>query len=497
MAAVHPLSSFTELNLPATAPEAVLDTAVTLLDDIPGMFARLRIDGDLLSATDSGIFTGDRAFRYTDLNQQGLNAGINHLQGFVRMRRGKFLALSGGDSTDVVAHLFIFRLDSRPAEGPWGSNLIPTGRPNEIDGLVRVIALEHGLWHAGGLSLLGDVLAIPLEGNGQSRVIFLHMADPLNPTRLPMTIERPEFAKAGAAGFTRIPDGRFICLVWREDLSRKPVGRIDFYVSKSAELREGFEFRGTGSFPGFTTGETRDPQYQTIQLLWPNAAQPADSLRLYVIATENSSAAAPVVNGANTADLFELVLPMATIDSGSAPPSLITVGAPLAFHAAREYCNFDSASGIYIDPSGAGARLHLYAAYHWRVNRTVRFAEFAGTHSDGTTIDSLEEGWIELHELEEFRGRRLTLHGDRDALIEDYSKIVVQDGDFDRTVSSVRWQLPEGATYRLFRKKKFGGSKASDFLDLAGSGKVESIADLRPRKFGDTVCSSCFIERPE
>ena len=120
MAAVHPLSSFTELNLPATAPEAVLDTTVTLLEDVPGMFARLRTDGDLLSATDSGVFTGDRAFRYTDLNQQGLNAGINHLQGFVRLGQGRFLALSGGDSTEAVPlEQVVGKRKTVPLDHPW------------------------------------------------------------------------------------------------------------------------------------------------------------------------------------------------------------------------------------------------------------------------------------------------------------------------------------------------------------------------------------------
>jgi hypothetical protein len=59
-----------------------------------------------------------------------------------------------------------------------------------------------------------------------------------------------------AAGFTRIPDGRFLCLVWREDGNSAPLGRIDFYISNDTELRNGFQFRGTATFPGFGSGET-------------------------------------------------------------------------------------------------------------------------------------------------------------------------------------------------------------------------------------------------
>jgi hypothetical protein len=114
--------------------------------------------------------------------------------------------------------------------------------------------------------------------------------------------------------------------VWREEGNSIPFGRIDFYISTDTELRNGFQFRGTATFPGFTSGETRDPQYQSINLFWPAITQSADALRLFLIGTENTSASAPIGKGNNVADLFELVIPKATLDDGNAAPSLFAVG---------------------------------------------------------------------------------------------------------------------------------------------------------------------------
>jgi hypothetical protein len=107
------------------------------------------------------------------------------------------------------------------------------------------------------------------------------------------------------------------------------------------------------------------------------------------------------------------------------------------------------------------------------------------------------DGWIELYQHDRFRGRRLTIHGGCETTIEDYSSIFVQDGDFNETVSSVRWQLPADCVYRLYRELGFRGTKPNvDFFDLVGDGGIREIADLSKRKFGDAVSSSRFEKLP-
>ena len=76
-------------------------------------------------------------------------------------------------------------------------------------------------------------------GHGESKIVFLHMAHPENPTQLDCDIKRPNIAKAGAVAFAKLLNGKFVCGVWRE-VKKKPVGRLDFMYPKQLTF-------GTGS----------------------------------------------------------------------------------------------------------------------------------------------------------------------------------------------------------------------------------------------------------
>jgi hypothetical protein len=494
MPSLHPYSHYTDFNLVDTSPAAELNLTPAILEDVPGMFQRLSREGDLLGCRDGGIFVAGREHRYTGENVQGIDAGINHMQGMMRLGRGRdaFVVLSAGDSTELVAHLFIMMMGTRPVIGAWGSNLRSHGMPTDADGLVRVVALERARWHPGGMGMVGEVLAVPVEGNGTSAVYFLHMADPLNPTRLPITIERPEFPNAGAAALGRLPDGRVICLVWREEGKKKPIGRMDWYVSPGPDLRKGFGPCQTVRFPGLQDDDDRDPKYQSVMLLHPSAQDPQNPT-LYLLGTENGAGDAPFGNGPNVADLFRVTTRSASGEaSGAISIKAIEHVGTLTFRASRAFCNFDAATGGYVDLGPFGPMLHLYGGFHWRTNRVFQFAEFAGRPDPGARITDPRDACIELYEHDGFQGRRLVIYGLGEATIPDYSRIFVQDGDFDRRVSSVRWHLPTDFKYQLFRERNFAGPT----LDLVGSGTVKEIGRLSRRKFGDIVSSSRFASRP-
>jgi hypothetical protein len=496
MPPLHPLSHYTELNLPAADPRAVLPLDPEREEDIPGLFARVATQGDVLAAGDGGVFTGPRAFRYTGGQEPGVDAAINHAQGVLRLGRGRdaYLAITAGDSTEVVAHLFVLKLGTRPVQGPWGSNLRDRGEPTDADGIVRVIALDRQRWHAGGAGMLGDVLAVPLEGNGTSAVRFLNLTDPANPTALSL-LERPGLPNAGAAALGRLADGRYLCLVWREQGKTAPVGRLDFHLAASADGVAGFGPATTVPFPDLRAALGRDPQYQAIALLHPAlppGAGTADTL-LYLLGTENAAPDSPFGNGPNCVDLYALRVPAGfPAGGGAAPLPSVQHVASHELHAPRTYCNLDAAGGVYLDRAGASQRLHLYGAYHWRRNRTFRFAEFSGRPDPGVAITDIVDGWIELYEQRGFEGKRLTLHGDRNDPIPDYSRIYVQDGDFNEKVSSVRWQLPGGWVYRLYADPGFTGTH----LDLKGTGTPDEIVDLGKRALRKHVSSSRFERRP-
>jgi hypothetical protein len=503
MSRLSPNSNYSAFNLPDIDGTRVVDENPRV-KDILLEFSQLgsRGDdrhghGDILAVSDNGIFQAPREFRYTKVNQEGVNAAFNHFQGIQRLRAGRYAVISGADFTEPSSHLFVIRCGSRDARFPWSSNLTFTGEPPEDDAVVRVIALDRGLWHPGGISALGDVLAVGLDGNGPSRVMFFHMADPENPTRFPARadIQRPSRAKSSAVALAKIPDRGYLCAVWWEDGDADPEGRIDFHVSRGTDLRDGFLDEWVRWEFDQALGDDRpEPRYQSVNFVTADDMDAGDGrIRLYLIGTENDAAGAPVQNGRNWADLFEVLVDPAIFGDPAGHEPRLTLRKSKEFHAPREYCNFDAAAGVYVSRRG---ELLLYGGYHWQVHNSLRFAEFRANPDPHVELTDPRLGWIELYEHDSYRGKRLTILGDRDASIGDYDGIFVEGGDFNDKVSSVRFHLPKNVTYRLYKDREFRGTKkGTDFIDLRGTGRVREIKDLKkaPQKFGDKVSSSRYV----
>ena len=148
--------------------------------------------------------------------------------------------------------------------------------------------------------------------------------------------------------------------------------------------------------------------------------------------------------------------------------------------------------GAHVSADGS---LAYYAGYHWRVEDTIRLSEFRG-RAPAAGITRMDDAWIELFEHHQFLGRRLTLLGLQDTSIPNYKNISVQGAGFNDAVSSIRYQLPPGATYRLYQDRDY--PEAGPFIDLAGDGAVHEIPELRdaPWSFADRVSSSRYVEVP-
>ena len=131
----------------------------------------------------------------------------------------------------------------------------------------------------------------------------------------------------------------------------------------------------------------------------------------------------------------------------------------------------------------------VYAAYHWRHSGLIRFNEFRGLTQPSTRqVSQIRDGWIELFEKKFFDGRFLTLRGSDAFEIADFGEMRVQGSGFDNKVRSVRFQLPIGARYRLFRRTDF----KAKIIDLIGTGGVSEIADLREHVEHADVSSARF-----
>lgn len=475
-----------------------MDDSSPHLEDVVGSFNKIRTLGDYLATNDGGLFSGDRYSMFS------FN---NHFQGMQRIRKKNHLVISGGDPAEG-SHLFVVKIGSRRKRGPWCSNLIKSEVPPGADAVSKVILVDPirtgsgGLWHAGGLSLLGDILAVPLERSKKgplperSEIRFYDCHDPENIEIIPTVIER-KGVKAGAVALAKLPNGHFLVLVWSYSDSSKDK-HLDFYLSHS---------------PTFTDGFQEDPlvwidkkpphklfqDYQAINLLCQAPASQDDSIRLFLVGLHNDSPYAPIVAGRDLADLFELIFPRDVLYAPDPQltelPKIKKRGRSRRFRCEHRQCNLDAAAGIYIDRSGG---LSLYAAYHWRSNGIIRFNEFRTPPENRPLITQRKDSWIDLFERGGFQGRCLSLVGTRDAALLDYSRIRVQGSAFDDAVSSIRFQIPLGHTYELYELSRYNRDQPDGkVLRLEGNGTIQEIPSLRnwdnPKGFNDKASSSRFV----
>ncbi|MFB0565301.1 MAG: hypothetical protein ACETWK_06430 [Candidatus Aminicenantaceae bacterium] len=490
-------------HLELTPLDATLNTQIQSVTDVPGEFDRILKKGDLLAVQEGEIFKRPREFRYVYVSRTGLTQARNHFQGIQRLRKGQYFVFSGADITEPVSHLFVGRMETRRARGPWGSNLLFSARPKDRDRIVKVIPLDIHCWHAGGVSVLGDILAVPIEGNNMSKILFLHLFDPENPTRLACEINRPNIAKAGAVALSRLSSGKFVCAVWRE-VKRKPLGRLDFYISKTENLQDGFIEKPDGddnecmaitwNWGDLNLNEPHNPKYQSVNFVCPSSSDAGDGMTLlYLIGTENDDPKVPIARGADYADLYEVLIPNDMFTNQEKIPILKRLQRK-QFFPNREYCNFSAAAGIHV---GSKCKLSLYGGYYYRVGDTIKFMEFRSLPDQKSEIQDIQDAWIDLYEEPNCGGRRLSVVGMRESMIPDYSKLFVQGGGFNDKVSSVKYQIPHRYKYRLYKDKAFVGHQAGeDFIDLKGKGKIERILDFKStfRNFDNKVSSSRYIE---
>jgi hypothetical protein len=479
----------------------VMDENDFLLD-VRDAFARLRVRGDYITAWDGGHIP---THRYTGENYGEARATI-HFQGVQRLRTGRHLVVSGGDRLQPCSHLFVLELGSAATAGtgPIGSNVMWSRDPAVHDTVVQIIGIEQERWHAGGIYLLGDILAVPLEAGGvldgagkpiPARVGFLNLADPMAPRVFPFDIPR-DTPQAGAVTLAKLPNDHFLCAVWQDGKDKNDTGWLDFYLTTTPGAFGPFGPKcATWKYPAGQPGDRRNPKYQSIGFVQQPPGPGADADWLYLIATTNTETLAPTVPGHDVADLFAVQLPPAMLErpigepEGPLPAPMLTWQARKRFEGADEHCNFAAAAGVYVDPDGI---LCLYGGFHWRISGAIRLVEF---RSEDPVLTGPAHEWIDLFEDLGFGGRRLGVLGSGTMDIPNYDKVLAQGKGFGDKCSSLRYQLPAGTRYRLYRDAGFQPNSAKGYLDLVGTGGVVEVADIGKLKSGfrDAISSSRFV----
>ena len=324
-----------------------------LIDDVEAAFARIEVRGEHLIARTNGLIPDPR-YRTSLRNWFGL---LNHFQGIQRLTGTEYLVLSGSNPRSSAAELFVVRLGGDGA------------------GVVRRIAVDSTMWHAGGLSTVGRILAVPLHGASprHAKVVFYDMSDPERPIRLPVEIDRPG-RKASAVAVTDLSNGRYLAAVLSayDGLPR----RMDFYLSRSAALEDGF-------LPELVTwqvGEVgaRAGQQRTFSHFQGlNFVRQTDG-RLFLVGFHNSVASPAVLPGRDYADLYEVAFPAGTLDAvvpALARPDVIKA-ANRRLRCTGGYCNLDAAAGLFVDADRQS--LSVYAAPGWLNGDVVRATVYRG-----------------------------------------------------------------------------------------------------------------------
>jgi hypothetical protein len=474
---------------PAVKPRvpdgAPLDTRPREAQDVRAAFDALRIRPERLGSWDMDRFPHPA---YLSQNTAG-GETRTHFQGIQRLTNHPLLVVSGADKGNSVSHLFVVECRPRSAWGPLGSNLWTDRRsPPSHDRLRRIIGLDKARWHGGGISVLGDVVAVPIMGNGLAQVVFLDLSTPMVPRwAKQQTGITCRSESAGAAALTRGPNGQFLCAVWDD---HEGGGWLDFYASTTAvavSTHTPFEpmwaYLGRWNYAPPSAQMPKAPRYQGVSFIWE-----AGTGKLFMIGTR-SGLFAPAVESEDWADLYQ-VGPPAGMAAGGAAGTTVPTPVYLTsrrFRGADEFCSFAAGGGAFVSETGA---LSLYGAFHFRGDGLFRMSEFWSHISPAATW------WVDLYERSDFMGDRLGIFDPGEARIEDYRARFAQGAAFDETVHSARFRLPMGVRYRLYTDSRCPtNAPANKRLDLEGTGQVVEVPrlDALNPAFGSRVRSSAPV----
>ncbi len=372
--------------------------------------------------------------------------------------------------------------------------------------------------HPGGMQMIDDVLVVAVQGEeyqedppALATLTVIDVADPMNPSHLATKFmtsyfkdgRSVEVTGSGAAAITKLPDstylvasivkptdeGENILILFKTDTDdlrdlNKPdpdnnedtLGHLDFFdIWHRSELAE------FGDDPGKWEGSGGARAFQSLSFV-----REAGTNRLFLLAGRSSDG---LPNSGNEwVYVFEAFLRA----GDQFKLDYITQREFKRGHAnAGQYADFGAASGAYVSPGG---NLYLYSAQHDNngPESTVRFAEYHHRDLNHNGIGDNCTAWVELYEDDNgwtnFGSRSITCDG-QDRWFENYENLSDHDGFTDKA-SSIRWVAPPGCIIALYEHQDFGG----EVLWLGGNGRVQSIANLHDRGWGDRISSVGFLD---
>ena len=335
-------------------------TNPTVLDDVEAAFSRIGTGGTHITACSSGLIPKPQ---YRSSFANALLGLRNHFQGIQRLPQPGYLVVS--EASKQASDLFIVRLAE---DGPQSD-----GCHGEV---VSRIEVDDELGHAGGLSMLGSILAVPLYTGSPrtAKVVFYDLAEPQAPRRMPVEIARPG-RKATATALTRLRNGHYLVAVlsaW-DRLPR----RLDFYLSRTAVLQEGFQPEPVSW--GVTSVNARPGQDRAFSHFQSINFIPQADGRLYLVGFHNSTGPQTILPGRDYADLYDVVLPTATTkdDEPVLEMPAVTKVANRMFRCTDKFCSFGAAAGLFIDP--VTQAMSVYSTPGWLDGDAMKITVYGAT----------------------------------------------------------------------------------------------------------------------
>jgi hypothetical protein len=291
---------------------------------------------------------------YTTSTDNELGLG-EHIQGVARI--GRRLILSGGIKTGLKrSQLILIEMGTQNETGPWALPKYGFSykKPSSKDRVVKAIDIDREKWHAGGIQAAGHVLAVPIYGGAPgSEIRYYDFSDTVTgPSELSNIRLVKEVMKAKAVALTRLPNGRYMTLIWDDE-------DLDFHFSDGNDILGGFKASGArvnkseveGGFQPGGGGTSGQGTYQSINLI----VGMDDTV--YFVGARNQEKASPTFIGKDFADLYKVVWP----DGYESAPKISRID-HRQFYCYNQQCNFGAGVGIYVDDQ---EHLFLYGASHW------------------------------------------------------------------------------------------------------------------------------------
>lgn len=329
--------------------QTIPDTGENKLSSVSNSFGLLPSRTDYIAFREGDVFPSNE---YTEIE--------NHFQGITRLKDGQHFVISGGSKKDKKANLILCKAEYygiRPnsskfyggnrIESAIGSNILWDRKVPGPDIIVDIFQINVDLpnvdntlfWHAGGMDICGDILAVPLENSKDQKsfIRFYNFAEPTAPKR----IEGSDFelqANSGGVALTKRADDRFLCASWTD--SDDSPDRFDFYISKNPNDLTEWEEKITYDYRSLTPVDNGNPKFQAINFI------PQKDGKLFLIGTENSNKYAPVLKGKDRAHLYEVIF--YENGDGDSQFHLIKIS-QRDFEGGGSYSNFGAASGIYLN----------------------------------------------------------------------------------------------------------------------------------------------------